>query len=196
VVDPWGLDDEVSGAVAAVGRLRWTIDVVGAAHVPPEGAAVLVANQRLASVSHVAGVLQLGQVCHRPVRFVGVPDLEPWATALRRLGGVLTRPDEVAGLLRSSEVVLVWCSMLLRAGARVGRVSPDLLGPAVAAGAPVIPVAIHGSRFGRQLGVTVGRPLPQPRRTGPLAAVDLADEAREAVQGLLDEAAPGHWPYR
>ena len=131
------------------------------------------------------------------MRFVGVPDIEPAATCLRRLGGVLERPDEVAGLLRAGEVVVVWCSVLLRGGARVGHVRPELLEPAVEAACPVLPVAIHGSRFGRNLRVDVGPALltaATSRR--PLAAVDLADDAREAVQGLLDEAAPRRWPYR
>ena len=197
VVDPWGLDREVHALAAGAARLRWTVTVSRGAHLPADGPALVVANQRLASLSHVAGVLQLGHERGRAVRFVGVPDIEPAATVLRRLGGVLERPDEVAGLLRAGEVVVVWCSVLLRGGARVGHVRPELLEPAVEVACPVLPVAIHGSRFGRSLRVDVGPALSRRRRrAGPLAAVDLADDAREAVQVLLDEAAPQRWPYR
>ncbi len=197
VVDPWGLDREVHALAAGAARLRWNVVVSSGAHLPADGPALVVANQRLASLSHVAGVLQLGHERGRAVRFVGVPDIEPVATSLRRLGGVLERPDEVAGLLRAGEIVVLWCSVLLRGGARVGHVRPELLEPAVEAACPVVPVAIHGSRFGRNLCVDVGPALSRRRRrAGPLAAVDLADDAREAVQGLLDEAAPQRWPYR
>jgi hypothetical protein len=197
VVDPWGLDREVHALAAGAARLRWTVAVSGGAQLPAFGPALVVANQRLVSLSHVAGVLQLGHERGRALRFVGVPDLEPAATCLRRLGGVLERPDEVAGLLRAGEIVVVWCSVLLRGGARVGHVRPELLAPAVDAACPVMPVAIHGSRLGRNLRVDVGPALSRRRRrAGPLEAVELADDAREAVQGLLDEAAPQHWPYR
>ena len=117
VVDPWGLDREVHALAAGAARLRWTLTVSRGAHLPADGPALVVANQRLASLSHVAGLLQLGHEGGRAVRFVGIPDIEPAATVLRRLGGVLERPDEVAGLLRAGEVVVVWCSVLLR-GAR------------------------------------------------------------------------------
>jgi hypothetical protein len=197
VVDPWGLDREVHDLVAGAARLRWTVAVSSAAHLPPDGPVLVVANQRLASFSHVAAMLQLGHERGRAMRFVGVPDVEPAATLLRRVGGVLERPDEVAGLLRAGEVVVVWCSVLLRGGARVGHVRPELVEPAVEAACPVLPVAIHGNRFGRNLRVDVGPALSRRRRrVGPLAAVDLADDARESVQGLLDEAAPSRWPYR
>ena len=36
----------------------------------------------------------------RPVRFVGRPDAAPIGALARRLGGLLARPDEVAGALR------------------------------------------------------------------------------------------------
>jgi hypothetical protein len=78
----------------------------------------------------------------------------------------------------------------------VGPVRAELVAPAVASGAPVLPVAISGNRFGRSLRVDVGPPLVRRRRrAGPLAAVELADGAREAVQALLDESAPQRWPY-
>ena len=80
VVDPWGLDREVHALAAGAARLRWTLTVSRGAHLPADGPALVVANQRLASLSHVAGLLQLGHEGGRAVRFVGIPDIEPAAT--------------------------------------------------------------------------------------------------------------------
>jgi hypothetical protein len=69
------------------------------------------------------------------------------------------------------------------------------MAPAVAADAPVIPVAIHGHRLGRLLRVDVGPHVARRRTAGPLAATELAETARDAVQVLLDEANPPRWPW-
>jgi hypothetical protein len=163
--------------------------------VPVDGPVLLVANQRLASLSHVAAVLALGRELDRPVRFTGSPDVSAVATLLGRVGGVGSRPEDVAGLLRSGEVALVWCGVQVRGGGRVGRLRSEQATPALEVGAPVVPVAIHGHRLGRLLRVEVGEAVEVRRTKGPLAAVELADAAREAVQTLLDEARPLRWPY-
>jgi hypothetical protein len=195
IVDEWGLDVGVQGAMTSVAGLRWSVSIGGADHVPAAGPVLLVANQRLASLSHLAALLALGRELGRPVRFTGMPDVAPLATLLGRVGGIGGRPEDVGGLLRAGEVALVWCGVRVRGGGRVGRLPPDLASPALEAAAPVVPVAIHGNRFGRLLRVEVGEAVEVRRTKGPLAAVELAEAAREAVQTLLDEARPLRWPY-
>jgi hypothetical protein len=187
-VDPWGLDEEVASWAAAAARVRWTVAVQGAHEVPAHGGVLLVANPRVATLAPLAAVLALGRAIGRSVRFTGVPDVEPVATGLRRIGGVIDRPQEVAGLLHDGHVVLVWCEPTLWGRRRVGPVRPELLAPALTAGAPVVPLGIAGSRWGRVLTVRAGSPLvaTPDRRGGPLAAADAADRVRDDLEGLLD----------
>jgi hypothetical protein len=194
-VDPWGLDQDVHRLAAALAGLRWSVSIGGIEHVPADDAAVVVANQRPLSLSPWAAALALGAQVGRSLRFVGLPDVEPLGTLFRRLGGIVARPEELSGILQSGELALVWCEAGLRSGGRVGRLRPELMAPAVAVGAPVIPVAIHGHRLGRLLRVEVGAHVPRRRTSGPLAATELAESARDAVQVLLDEANPPRWPW-
>ena len=186
-VDPWGLDRDVLAATRWMARRRWSTTVEGEP-LPRSGPVLLVANDRVASLAPLAAALALGEEAGRPIRFTGVADVEPLATALHRLGGMLAEPAEVAGALRAGEVVVVWCRDAVRLGPpRVGRVAPELLLPAVELGVPVVPVAIEGRRIGRHLRVEVGPPLSARARPSPLAAAELADAARAAVQALLDD---------
>jgi hypothetical protein len=188
-VDPWGLDRDVRQVAARLARLRWSASVEGVP-LPASGPVLLVANARLASLAPLAAVLALGDRAGRLVRFAGIVDVEPVATASRRLGGVIGRPAEVAGVLRTGEVALVWCRSVVRSNPpRVGWVAPELLLPAVEQQTAVMPVAISGGRVGRHLRVEVGAPLRIRQQPSPLAAAELADVARAAVQALLDEHA-------
>ncbi len=196
-VDPWGLDAEAAGWAARAARLRWSISVAGLAHLPDEGPVLLVSGSRRLSLAPVAAAVALGQAAGRPIRFAGIPDTDPVTTALRRVGGVLAHPEEIAALLRADEVVMVWAGggPLLRGGGRVGPVPEPMVAPAVDLVVPVLPVAILGRRFGRLLRVEVGAAVAWPRRRGPLAAAELAQAARSGVQTLLDEATPLRWPF-
>ena len=126
----------------------------------------------------------------RHVRCVGVPDVVPVGPALRRLGGVLARPDEVAGLLRAGEVVGVLLDRDIRQRAHAGSVPTALFAPAFELGVPVLPVALVGRELGRRWRVRLGEPVVHPPGRGPLAMAELADRARAGVQELLDEALP------
>jgi hypothetical protein len=192
-VDPWGLDAQVHGFAARLTGVRWSVSIGGLGHLPVEGPALLVANQRMASLAPLAAVLALGRAAGRPIRFTGVPDVEPMATMLRRVGAVIDRPDEVGGVLRDGQLALTWCAPLLRAGARVGPVDTAVVAAAVAPPVPVHAVAVHGGRWGRLLRVEVGPALHQRHQAGPLAAIELAEAARAAVQSLLDEAESHRW---
>lgn len=188
-VDPWGLDGGAYDVAARLARLRWSTAVEGL-DLPASGPVLLVANARIVSLAPLAAVLALGERAGRAVRFSGIADVEPLATASRRVGGVIGRPAEVAGLLRAGALALVWCRSVVRSNPpRVGPVNPELLLPAVEQRVAVFPVAISGGRIGRHLRVEVGSALPVRRHPSPLAAAELADAARAAVQALLDEHA-------
>ena len=107
VVDEWGCDTEVLDAVSHLAKLRWQVSIGGAEHVPPFGPAVLVCNTRPFTAMPLLMALALHLRTGRAVRVAGVPDIAPFGPALRRIGGVLSRSDEVAGLLRAGHVVTV-----------------------------------------------------------------------------------------
>ncbi|MGH9185874.1 MAG: hypothetical protein ACRD0U_08700, partial [Acidimicrobiales bacterium] len=98
--------------------------------------------------------------------------------------------DELAALLRASEVAALPLSRELRHRHRAGSLDPAILGPALDLEAKVVPVAVVGRELGRAWRVIVGSPVVTPRGRGPLAVAELADRARAGVQALLDEALP------
>ena len=184
-VDPWGLDNDLVDALAPLARLRWDVDVAGNLDLPL-GPYALVMNRRLGLSEPWVVAEALRRVADRYVRFVGVPDIAPVGPALRRLGAVVDHPDEIAGLLRAGKVVGLALSPQRTWGARAGSLHPEVLAPVVAAGAPVVPVALRGREVGRRWRVTFGEPIQPALRTGPLAVADLADHTRLAVQSLLE----------
>ena len=67
-----------------------------------------------------------------------------------------------------------------------GALHPEVLAPVVETGAKVVPVAVDGRELGRRWRVVVGEALEPAVHPGPLAVADLAEQARAAVQHLLD----------
>jgi hypothetical protein len=195
VVDEWGCDAELLAAAGLASNLRWAVSIGGATNVPPFGPALLVANSRRFAATPLLVAFALNRTAGRAVRFVGVPDVAPLGPALRRIGGVVARPDEVAGLLRAGHVVALFCPGSVRQPDRVGLVSPALVVPALDTGAPVLPVAAMSSPLSRKARVEVGPPVARRGVRGPLAAVELAEAAREGVQRLFDEATPPRWMF-
>ena len=189
-VDPWGLDVAVVEAVSPVFGLRFGIDVDRPELLPLEGPALLVANRRFGLSEPFVLARGLRLATGRVVRMVGVPDLAPVGPALRRLGAVLARPDEVAGLLRAGEVVGVLLDRDLRRRLQAGAVPTALFAPAFELGVPVVPVALVGREVGRAWRVRLGPPIPHPESRGPLARTAMAERTRAGVQELLDEALP------
>lgn len=189
-IDEWGLDPDLVAFARPVLGLRWSVDVRGAEHVPGDGPVLLVANRRVGLSEPFVVALGLLAPTGRHVRPLGVPDVAPAGPLLRRLGGVLDRQDELAGLLRAGEVALAFCGRLGRPRHRAGAVHPSTVAPAIATGAAVVPVAVTGREAGRRWRVRVGPPVPGPSGRGPLAAVELADATRRGVQALLDETFP------
>ena len=193
VVDPWGLDHDLVALADPVMDLRWSIALDGAEGIPKEGPAVLVANRRFG----ISEPLVLGRAVRRATgrtaRILGVPDVPPIGPALRRLGGAVDRPEELASLLRAGELVMVGLGVSVRWRHRAGSLDPRALAPALRQRVPVLPTAVIGQELGRAWRVVVGEPLPLPAGAGPLAVAELAESARGGVQALLDEALPPRW---
>jgi len=189
-VDEWGLDTELVQAVSPLLSLRWHVETCGADVLPRSGPVLLVANCRVGWSEPFVLSRGIRLATGRFVRVAGVPDVAPVGPALRRLGGVLARPDEIAGLLRAGEMVGVTLGASLLHRHHAGRVRAELLAPALATGADIVPVALIGREVGRHWQLHVGPAVEHPTSRGPLAAAELADRVRGGVQALLDEAFP------
>jgi hypothetical protein len=192
-IDPWGMDQDVVGVARALARLRWSITVGGADHVPSVGGALLVANRRPLGATPLLVAAAIGRATGRDVRFAGIVDIAPIGPAMRRLGGVVARPDEIGGLLRAGHLPAVWCQPRLTTSHRVGPAPVPYLAAALEAGAPVLPVAVIAPPLARRVRVEVGPGVRTSRRPGPLAAAELADAIRQAIQRMVDEASPPSW---
>src|SRR5580765_6190397 len=106
-VDEWGLDTELVQLVSPAFAVRWHVLVDGADALPTDGPALLVFNRRFGLSEPFVVSRGIRQATGRYVRVTGAPDIAPVGPALRRLGAVLARPDEVGGLLRSDHLVAI-----------------------------------------------------------------------------------------
>lgn len=186
-VDDWGRDATLVDAFTAVSRLRWNTVVGGVDELPVRAGALIVVNARRYALAPLLSALALSGATDRPVRFIGRPDMAPIGALARRLGGLLARPDEVAGALRGGDLVVLGSQPVLHPR-RVGRVDHRLIGAAVATKAKVFPAAVASSPLGRGARVEIGREVrPNRRRRGPLAELELADALERALRRLLAE---------
>jgi len=188
-VDEWGLDPDLVRFVSPVLAVRWHATVDGGDLVPEHGPAVLAFNRRFGFSEPFVLSRGVRQATDRHVRVAGVPDVAPVGPLLRRLGGVLERTDELAGLLRADQLIAVGLGRSPRRQL-AGPAPAELLSAALAVGAPVFPVAVTGRELGRRWQVTIGTAVDTPASRGPLAAEELADRVRAGVQELLDEEFP------
>jgi 1-acyl-sn-glycerol-3-phosphate acyltransferase len=185
-VDDWGRDEHLIAALRPLARLRWRVSVGGDQRLPARGGALLVTNDRRMSFSPLYVSWALAEATGRPVRFVGRPDIAPIGPLLQRAGALLTDPTEVRAALRAGELVLI-ATAATSHPRHAGSVEPDLVGAAVAAGVPVIPVASMSSPFSRAARAEVGPAVKLRRkRRGPLAEVELADAVQLHLQKMLD----------
>ena len=194
-VDPWGCDPDAQDVADAVVRQWLRVTVVGGRNLPANGPALLVANRRLGLAEPMAVGRAVRQGVGRRMRFVGLPDLVPFATPLRRLGTAVNQPAEVASLLRAGHLVGLPLSAQLRGRMRAGNLAPADVAPALVTGSPVIPIAVTGGQLTGRWTVQIGATIASPRSRGPLALAELADAAQHAVQTLLDDAFPPRWPW-
>ncbi len=180
-VDGWGLDADLLALAATYARFRWDVVVSGADHLPTAGPAVVVFGQRLGVSEPGVAVRAVHLTTGRPLRVAGVVDVGPLGTLQRRLGGVLSDPDEVHGLLRVGELVGLGLG-LEPLSRRPGRLDAELLAPALEAGVPVLPMSIRGRELGRRWRVAVGPPvLAGDREVTP---ADLADLVRSEIAAV------------
>ena len=165
-VDPWGMDPELVGLARALAPLRWSITRRRRRPRAGDGARAP-RGQPPAVGGHPAPRRRGHRSAPRAatVRFTGIADIAPLGPALRRVGGVLARPDEVAGLLRDGELPAVWCEA--RSSRRVGAAPEPFLAAAMATGAPVLPVAVIAPPLVRRVRVEVGPPVAPRRRDRP-----------------------------
>jgi hypothetical protein len=186
-VDEWGLDPDIVELVSPLVGLRWSVEAQWPERIPSTGPAVLVHNRAIGVSEPVVLARGVRRATGRHVRTAGLIDLAPIATVGRTLGAVVDRPDELTGLLRAGHLVGLPLGRDIRPR-RAGGLAASALAPALATGAPVVPVALVGREVGRRWRLLVGAPIAHPPGRGPLAVADLVDAARAEVQALLDSA--------
>ncbi len=186
-VDDWGRDAKLVGLTVRLGRLRWSLTLDGERRLPARRGALIVVNARRYALSPMFTALALGEATGRVVRFVGRPDVVPFGPVLRRLGGLLDRPDEVRGALRAGELVVLGARPQVHPR-RVGRVDHQIIGAAVSTRTPVFPAATLTSPLTGHARIRIGSAArPGRRRRGPLSELELADVLERRIQRLLDE---------
>ena len=186
-VDDWGRDDGFVSRVWALSRLRWTISVGGATHLPERAGALVIVNTRRFALAPLFAALSIGDAIDRPVRFVGRPDSAPVGPVLQRLGALLPLEDELIGALNAGEVIVVGASPELT-NVRCGLVDHRLVGAAIAAEVRVYPAVTISVAGRRQARVDVGPAVRPPRRRrGPLSELELADASRDRLDSMLNE---------
>jgi len=181
-IDPWGFDSEVHSVLMALGRARWDIEVEGLGHVPASGPVVLAVQRRIGLSEQGVVSLALMSVGRR-VRRVGIVGPEILEAPLRLTGSVMADPAEVRGLLRDGHAVSVPMKRSIRADSP-GSLDPLVLEPAVDMDVPVLPVAVHGSEWGRRWQVVIDAPVTAPFEDGRLGAIEMAGRVRRAVGAI------------
>jgi hypothetical protein len=186
-VDDWGRDPALVRLAERAAALRWRTLVGGAGRLPVRAGALIVVNSWRLSLTPLHVALVLSRQTGRDVRFVGRPDVAPVGALARRLGGLLARPDELAGALRAGELLVMGATPTIQPH-RVGRVDHTLIGAAVATRAAVFPAAVASSPLGRTAHVEVGPAVrPGRNRRGPLIELELADQLERRIRRLLEE---------
>jgi hypothetical protein len=178
VIDGWAFDARVAAVLDPLTALRWPVRVSGAESIPPSGPTVVVLARGLDPGAPLAVTVALRRATGRPGRFLGVPDLAPVGPLLRRIGGAVARPEELAGLLRAGHLVVLPLRRALRPGAV--PLDDDDLVPAVDAGATVVPAALVGAGWRRAWTLELAPPVVR-RGAGPAA---LAAGVREGIASV------------
>lgn len=192
-IDEWGADPALVDLMDPVTALFLRVEVDGADRLPESGPALLVANRRVGAAEPFVVGRAVRKATGRRVRFLGVPDVPVVGPVLRRLGGGVEHPAELASLLRAGHLVALPLATTWRRPRRAGILAPDALVPALDQQVPVIPVSVIGGEVTGRWRVTVGEPVDLPEGRSPLALAELADAARAGVQYLLDEQSPPRW---
>jgi 1-acyl-sn-glycerol-3-phosphate acyltransferase len=188
-VDEFGADPHLMDLATPLVPLPVTVE--HGEHVPESGPALLVANRGLGFLEPLAVVRAVRIACGRRTRVVGAPEVPLFGDALRKLGMIGYRPDDVAALLRAGHVAAAPLAPTWR---RAGPGEPPRALLVATLGFPVLPVAVQpGFPLGlptRPWRVRFGAPLFPPAGTGPddqLAAAELGDEVQTRVRALLED---------
>ena len=188
-VDEFGGDPHLMDLVAPLFPLP--VAVEHGERVPDLGPALLIANRGLGILEPLAVVRAVRAAAGRRTRVVGAPELPVLGDAIRTLGAIGYRPDDVAAMLRAGHLAAAplgptWLSP--------GPGEPPRALLVATLGFPVVPVAVRPGfpqalpgrpwrvRFGAMLG-----PPPGTRTGDQLAAAELAEAVHDAVAALLEE---------
>ena len=192
-IDPFGADPQLQDLIAPLVTAAFPVHVENPERLPETGPALLVSNRGTGILEPTALAVALRQEVGRRLRVVGAPDMPFLGDLLRKLGGVMSYPGDLAALLRAGHVAV---APLGPTWLLAGAGTPPMQLLVAALGYPVIPVVIRpGGPLSlpvRPWRVIVGAPLTVRARRGsgdPLAAAELAEAAREAVQALRDGTA-------
>lgn len=185
--DDWGRDPLLVRNMMLMAQLRWDVATGGDQRLPKRGGALVVVNAPSWARSPTFTAFALSEAVDRPVRFVGRSSVPGVRIFDRRIGGLINHPDEVAGALRSGEIVVLGAGSA-RGTRGVGSVDHTIVGAALSAGVRVFPAATTSSPFMRDARVEIGNATRPPRkRRGPLTELELADKVRTDIRRLLDE---------
>ena len=184
--------------------LLWRVRAIGVANVPEDGPLVLAPNH-FSQMDHFF----VGVYLRRKIRFMAKSQLfgPPVLTYIYKHGGVFPirrgHHDEEAMetariLVGQGEMLLVYAEGGRSRSQRLGEPKPGIGRIALETGAPIVPVAIHGSERARQwkklrfpkTTVCFGEPLtypvePVPSRERQLeVATEIFGRVRELYEGL------------
>ncbi len=189
--------------------LIYRVRAIGVENVPREGALVLAPNHFSQMDHFFAGVY-----LRRKIRFMAKSQMfgPPVLTYIYKHGGVFPvrrgAHDEEAfrtayELIDQGEMLLVYAEGGRSRSRELGEPKPGIGRIALESGAPIVPVAIHGSAGVRRwkrlrfpkVTVEFGRPMtfavePEPSRERQLeAATEVFAEVRELYEGLATRSA-------
>jgi 1-acyl-sn-glycerol-3-phosphate acyltransferase len=189
-VDEFGGDPHLMDVFAPVTRAI-RVDVGNGDVLPRSGPALLVANRGLGVLEPFVLGEAVRKASGRRLRVVGAPEMPVLGPAIRKLGGIGYRPDDVAAMLRAGHLAAAPLGPTWRRGG-AGEPPRELV--VATLGFPVIPLAIRpggpASLPLRPWRVAIGAPLLPPAGTDEedqLAAAELAEQVRDAVGALLEE---------
>jgi hypothetical protein len=188
-LDPFGLDPQLSDALAPALARVVRVDIEGGGHIPRLGPAVLMMNRGFGVVEPTALAVAVVRETGRRARVAGAPNVAFVGTALRRFGAISPSADDVHAALASGHLVIVpMASTWLRG--RAGTPPLELLQSIMEYA--VIPVAVRpGGPFGTAIApwrVRVGAPVELDAKApagDPLGAAELGEAVRRAVDNLL-----------
>jgi hypothetical protein len=195
-IDAFGGDAQLMDLSGRVLEMGVRVEVEHAGRLPQIGGALVVANRGLGVLEPAVLTIAVRQAVGRRLRVIGAPDVPVLGDALRKIGLIGYRADDVAALLRAGHLAAAplgptW----LRPGA--GAPPRELL--AAVLGFPVVPAAVLPGGPGRlpirPWRVIVGPVVETVTDAVPgdtLAGAELAERTRAAVNRLLDDARQAH----